>query len=102
VKTVFWLKLAAAKSRYGRWEFRGAPKAFVGKPDIGRDEIAVKMNVEIPDGYFEDPQLTIEMKIPENKSAMNFDVDTAKLGKAISQQIGMKVFVSIPTIEAQP
>lgn len=100
MKQTFWIKLAAKKSRYNRWELSGVPKASVGKPSTAQNEIALRMEIEIPDTYFEEPQLSIAVKVPDKTPPQSISINVDELGKLIEEKIGMKVTVSMgETIE---
>lgn len=96
MNTSFWLKLSAFKNVYGRWQFRGAPKTSVGKPSVGRDEVAVKVNVDVPDAYFDDPQFTVNISVPPKERSATVNIDAGALQKVIEDQIGFRVTVDIP------
>lgn len=104
MKTDFWLTIKSKKSRYGtaKFECAGTPRANKTKPATGPDEISIKLNLEIPDSFFEQPQLTVSLKVPEPSGAATV---TAKMqngiANLISKELGVKVHISVPEAELQ-
>ena len=59
----FWVCVSATKTGYG---YRpSVPKASKNKPNVGRNEVAVKVTLEIPDSYFELPELKASIVLPD-------------------------------------
>lgn len=92
--STFWVKIAA-KKRYRSWE-PGTVEVRKLKPATKANEVAVKISVEIPDAYFETPELSAKITVPEeavNKPVITPEVQD-NLAVLISEQLGMKVHVS--------
>jgi hypothetical protein len=102
----FWVKIATQKSRYGmrQWEQNGVPSCSKAKPTTKADEVAVKLTVEIPDSYFEVPELSAKIIVPE--SMVNNPAITPQVGhnlsKLIEKQLGLKVHLSVGDDEPEP
>ena len=73
MKAEFWVVLTAKKSKYGpepkEWESDGVPTVRMNKPATRADQVAVKIVAEVPDTYFEKPQLQATIRIPEGGKA---------------------------------
>lgn len=95
--TKFWIKIGAWPRRFGTgWEFYGVPHASKGKPACGKNEVALTIDLEIPDSYSEDPQLAFKVEIPERpRTAKRVVLDKDVISEAITQQIGMKVHLTV-------
>ena len=100
MKTSMWIKISARRCRYGGtpkpWEACGA-EVRKSKPATGPNEIALKLEVEIPDAYFEVPEFSATISVPD--SAMDKPVIAASvqdnIAKALSKQLGVKVHVDV-------
>lgn len=92
----FWIKVAARKSRYNdRWESKGTPHASQRKPACAGDEIAIKVTLDIPDALFEEPQLNVTIKVPEQREPPRVSTEMQSgIAAVISQNLGLKVRVS--------
>jgi hypothetical protein len=72
-------------------------------PSLAKDEIALKISVEVPDALFNRPQLQAKITIPE--SAVTAPVVDAQVldnvREILQQQTGLDVSVSLvsPTVE---
>lgn len=90
----FWVKLEANK-KYNRWQ-SGTVEVRKSKPATRANEVAVKITLDIPDAYFETPELSARITVPEssvNKPVITPDVQD-NIGELISQQLGFKVHIS--------
>lgn len=95
-----WLKIEARK-RYQRWQ-TGAIHAFKTKPTTSDSEIAIKINIEIPDEVFEEPVYEAKLVIPKVTRKMPESSEVMKrVGDELSKQFGFKVRLDIPPIENQ-
>jgi len=69
MKAEFWVLVTAKQARYGSdprpWERSGAPQASVSKPTARANQVAVKIEMEVPDSFFEQPQISAKIKIPD-------------------------------------
>lgn len=66
-------------------------------PSLAKDEVAIKLNIKVPDGLFKRPQLKASISIPE--SAVTAPVVSAEVidnvREVLSQQTGLDVTVSL-------
>lgn len=90
----FWAKISVKKN-YSSWSSRGVT-ATRSKPTVKSNEVAVKVTIDIPDAYFEVPELSARIVVPAN--AVNQKVITPSvehnLSELISKQLGMNVHIS--------
>lgn len=76
---------------------RGTARLTERKPQIGANEVAVYLEVEIPNGLFEKPRLVAKMKIPESivtSKEVNAEV-TDNIEEAIRTATGLDMEVRI-------
>ncbi len=89
-----WIKIEA-KKQYRQW-YQGRTSVFKKKPDTNKNEVAIALSIEIPDAFFETPQLKATISIPEDSvTPVHIDVDvTDNIANILSQQLGITVHVS--------
>lgn len=90
----FWVKIEATK-KYRSW-CCGPVKVSKSKPATKANEVAVKIAIDIPDAYFETPELSAKITVPEdsvNKPVITPQVES-NIAKLISEQLGVQVHVS--------
>lgn len=95
----FYLVINAKKSTYGihprPWVESGV-KVRKEKPSTKPNEVAIKVSVTIPDAYFEVPELSATIEVPDD--AVNKPIITPEvshnISEAISKQLGVQVHVS--------
>ena len=107
MKAEFWIKIEATKTKrgyYGTLWHMGSVKAYIKKPEsLSKNELAIRLDIEIPDSFFEKPQIRASLTIPEN-SALGGEI-TAEIADNISEQISKQLGVNfhmtvdIPTTE---
>lgn len=98
----FWVKIEANK-RHNRWN-SGAVEVRKQKPATKANEVAVRITLNIPDAYFETPELSARISVPEsavNKTLITPEVQT-NIGNLISQQLGVKVHISADDPDKTP
>jgi hypothetical protein len=98
MKTDAWLVISAKKSRYmrGEWTANGV-QVRKNKPATGPNEVAIKLTFAIPDAYFEVPELSASVMVPEdavNKPTITPDV-IDNFSEVLSEQLGVKVHVDM-------
>jgi len=75
----------------------GSVKTVKSKPSLGSDEIAIAMNMTIPDALFRKPQLCASIVVPDEaaveKTISAVTVDNFK--EAITQAVGLPVQITI-------
>jgi len=105
MKTDFWVKISAKRTNYGipkQWAANGFD-IRKNKPATGPNEVAIKMSVEIPDAYFETPELSAKITVPEDaikSPIISADVQS-NIAAVLSEQLGMKVHISAYTEPTQ-
>lgn len=98
----FWALLVAKKG-YNYWSQAGYPRTFKNKPPAGRNSIPIKIKIDVPDAYFEEPQLTFCAAIPERDEPPRVDAEVVSgIQMAIEKDLGVKVHLTsdIPEPEA--
>lgn len=101
----FWIKIKVRKYKFGlnKYESAGTPNVSKSKPSIGKEEFAFKVNLSIPDAYFQEPELSVKIDMPENISAPKLTTEIAEnIGEIIRQQLGVKAHLSITSETEQP
>lgn len=75
----------------------GTVKTTKNRPNLNWNEIAIQMNLTLPNQLFEKPQLQATIVIPENAAApKEVDVATAdNIREAIEEAVGMEVRLTI-------
>lgn len=75
MKFEFWAVLKASSGRYPK---PLAPRITVRKPTTARNEVAVKMVIEVPASLFEKPMLVMEAALPDVSSSMEAEVSVSE------------------------
>lgn len=89
-----WIKIKAKKS-YNHWSC-GPVSSSKSKPTTGKDEVAIKLNIEIPNGFFEKPQIEAKITIPKgdvNKPVISAEVED-NVAQLLTEQLGVNVHIS--------
>lgn len=87
----FWVKIQVQK-KYGGWIKRSVA-CFATKPGTKKDEVAIKVSIDIPDAYFETPELSANIVIPAdsvNKPVITPSVQH-NIVEELKKQLGMNV-----------
>lgn len=82
---------------------KGSVKTTKGRPGLDWDEISMKVNLELPNALFSKPQLSADIKIPDEAASpteLNADV-IENVRQAIEQAAGMEVRLSITPTETR-
>ena len=94
----FWLRVQAKKTRYAHSPFAaGKIETFKKKPQTAANEVAVNIQFEIPDAFFQTPQLKATVKIPDdavNRTEISASV-CDNFAEALSEQLGVQVHLSV-------
>ena len=101
MKAEFWIKIEATKQKRGYyfsgWHM-GQVRAYMKKPEsISKNEIAVRLDIDIPDSFFEKPQLKASLTIPEN-AGHGGEITTEivdNISDLIASQLGVNVHMTI-------
>lgn len=95
MKTEFWVALSA-KKRGIVYQCQGTPKAYRSKPITGKDQVAIRISCDIPDSYFEEPQIAFDLKLPPKEKSRIIGADMqANMAKLLQEQLGVKVHLSV-------
>lgn len=88
MKTNFWIRINS----------RGSVHTSQGPPrSIGVDEVAMKINLELPNALFTKPQLEASLTVPNeavNKEVLTPQV-TDNIAQAIKQSTGLDMVIRI-------
>lgn len=103
MKVECYLRVKAKKSNYARDienpdYFKSTElKISRNKPDTAADEIAVKLELDIPNSLFVKPTLNFKMTIPE--AAVSLPVLEAEaqenLAELLQEQLGQRIHLSV-------
>jgi hypothetical protein len=80
-------------------------KLTLKKPgSLNGNQIAVKVNLELPNALFEKPEILVNLKVPGNTPVGNMQTITAtvqeNIAELISSQLGTKVHVTVAEIDS--
>lgn len=93
MKAEFWVLLTATRKRSGHWYMSAVPQARINKPTAAANQIAVRMTVDVPDSFFEEPQIHAKITIPD--SGETRQEITAELQQQLAERLkgefGLKV-----------
>ena len=99
MNAAFWVKVKAKKS-YRQW-IKSSVSVTANKPSTASNEVAIKLNLVLPDTLFEQPQLVANITIPENDTAkpeISADVQD-NIAELLSEHLGINVSVTMPEAE---
>jgi len=96
MKVTCYLVIQGKKARYQSWREAGNIKVTKKKPSTAGDEIAVRLQLEIPDSLFEKPSLNVNLKIPDSVQVGGEITPemTDNIAEIIQAQTGLSVTVS--------
>lgn len=88
-----WLRIAAKPDAYtkGRWNFKSA-QVCINKPPLDANEIAVSLEIDVPDGLFNRPQYSLKLTVPDMELP-GVEVDPQALAQVLAEQMGINVKV---------
>lgn len=75
----------------------GSARITKGKPGLDWDEIAIQLDIELPDALFQRPRLAASITVPEEAAATDV-IDTIvadNVQEAIEQATGLEFSISI-------
>lgn len=95
-----WLRVEAKpcrrfhEDREPYWEYKGSD-VYVNKPSLNANQIAVGIELNIPDALFNRPSFTLKLDVPEpSTEGPVVDANTSQeLAQMIQEQIGVKVVI---------
>ncbi len=75
----------------------GAPRVTLKSPALKSDEIAMRLEARLPDALFKRPQLSADIRIPDDmKIENNIDVETINnIEEAIKTSSGIDVSLTV-------
>lgn len=91
----FWVKVKAVKR--GSFWHKGAVSLTIAKPATSANEVAIKINLQLPDALFDTPQLQASIIVPDNavtKPVLDAEVQD-NIADALSEQLGVNVNVTV-------
>jgi hypothetical protein len=92
MKTEFWLKIGAKRQRPHYPLKRTDLSVRSAKPPCDAHEVAIKMDLDIPDALFEKPTLQASIEVPEQQTAPAIDVQVMDgLAQRLSEEFGLKI-----------
>lgn len=105
----FYLVIQGKKHRFAHMRAQGVREpgevqVRKNKPNTRQDEIAVKVQLQIPDALFEKPTLQIAAAVPEGSGhgpVITTEV-ADNIADIIRQQTGVEVRISAPEPEPEP
>lgn len=90
-----WLKVKG-KVRYKGRVDAGPLSISKSKPSTSKDEIAIKLNLNIPDSFFEEPTYTATINLPEVERELPPVASIAdNVSEALSKEMGIKIHVTM-------
>lgn len=93
-KFEFWALLVARKSGI-HWFQSGYPRTYKNRPPSLRNSIPIKITIDVPDAYFEEPQLSFKAVIPDREGPPTITADIVEgIQAAIESGLGIKVNIS--------
>lgn len=92
----FWVRISATK-KFRQWA-AGRIETFKKKPTTTANQIAVNIQINVPDAFFETPQFQAVIDVPEDAvTAREVRVEVAdNIAQLISEQLGVRVHVAVP------
>lgn len=96
IKWTGWLAVSVNRRGYEvqySHQWKASASLSVNEPRVGRDEIAVKIAVELPASLFERPQLQANITVPESQiQPLTIDLQTSSnIEDVIRQNLGFDV-----------
>lgn len=93
MRAAYWIKIRGSKS-YGSFKST-SPSISVNKPNVGKGEIAMKVTLEIPDDYFELPELQATIALPARGVGNIITADVQNnIADLIERDMGIKLHIS--------
>lgn len=68
------------------------------KPACARDEVALKLNLSIPDSLFVTPTLEASIDVPESQAPREITAEVCEnISEVLHQQLGLRIQLSAPS-----
>lgn len=93
MNTSVWIRING-KKMYGKWG-SGLVQAFKSKPATSATQLAIRVDLEIPDSFFELPELKATIKVPESTGRDTIYAEVKKsISDTLTKQMGIKVHLT--------
>lgn len=89
-----YLKVTKSKHRYGS---KGSVKLFTKKPSCASNEVALRLEINLPDALFDRPEFKVQLHVdPKDVGTLNpsVTIDTKDIAKILRDSLGVNVLVS--------
>lgn len=97
VSTSCYLIVGQRFNEYGQWVGRPSVRVTAKKPSVARHEVAVKVEIELPDHLFQRPALTARVTVPAGASAPEISVDMQQaIADLIRDNLGLNLTITAP------
>lgn len=93
MKTECYLIVSAKESRYFQQYQAGPIRVTRKKPNCKSNEVAIKVNLDLPDALFKKPQLEINLFAPEPEQARIDPEVQDRIADLLRDQTGMSATV---------
>ena len=92
--------VAAKFNRGGQWINSTSVRMTKNKPSLDANEVAIKLNLELPDSLFRKPVLEGTIKVPEDSNTFDITPELQEgITKAIRDTTGVNVHLLVQSIE---
>ena len=91
METSLWLKLDVVKKR--NYFACNGVTATRGKPAVNKNQVAMRINIDIPDSYFETPELAASIIIPADQ--VNKPIITPAIQNNIAEELTKQLGVTV-------
>ena len=92
----YWMILGVTRAS-GRINKAKLPRCTVKKPALDENEIAIKLEIMVPEALFNKPQLKLKVDIPEPKEVFELSPDVQEdIAERMTEMTGMKISVTFP------
>lgn len=97
VNTSCYLIVGQRFNERGNWEGRPSVRLTAKKPSVAPHEVAVKVEIDLPDHLFQRPALTARVTVPEGTSAPEISVDMQQaITDLIRDNLGLQLTITAP------
>lgn len=97
VSTSCYLIVGQRFNERGHWEGRPSVRLTAKKPSLARHEVAVKVEIELPDHLFQRPALTAKVSVPPGAAAPQISVDMQQaITDLVRDNLGLILHITAP------
>lgn len=101
--TSFYLIVAGRKSKYASYVSVGKIEARKRKPALRADEVAIRVELSLPDALFTRPALELNVTLPELDKALTIAPEfERRITEAVAEAAGVPVNVRVFAPEEEP